>query len=248
MNTWTDSGMSEAGMVGAMLALGLRTPPSRRATRVSAERFGVEWSGAEWSGAERSGAERSGAERSGAEWFGAEPAGGELSRHPMSQRQGLYPAPSYPAPSYPSPESKLASDDLAGWTDGFLAGGVSSLPAPPSSWEAGSSIGPSREPSGLGFAHPESTAATSVAPETTAPEPTGFEPTAPEPIGFEPTAPEPIGFEPAPPEPGPVPSAAKHREPETGQHRRLDPSGPGSDALGSLDSSGLFEELSRRGR
>ncbi|MBA2322982.1 MAG: hypothetical protein H0V92_02815, partial [Pseudonocardiales bacterium] len=144
-----------------------------------------------------------------------------------------YPAPSYPAPSYPAPESKLASDDLAGWTDGFLAGGVSSLPAPPSSWEAGSSIGPSREPSGLGFAHPESTAATSAAPEPTAPEP---------------TAPEPTGFEPAPPEPGPVPSAAKHREPETGQHRRLDPSGPGSDALGSLDSSGLFEELSRRGR
>jgi hypothetical protein len=116
MNTWTDSGISDAGLVGAMLALGLDAAPARDAGPArSAAPVGI--------------APAVAAVRSLGSAPGDVPAG--RGRFPAPERPSVRPPSSFPPP--PMPEPKLASDDLSGWTDGFLAGG-SPLTAP-ASWD-----------------------------------------------------------------------------------------------------------------
>ena len=140
MNTWTDSGMSEAGLVGAMLALGLDAAPRRA---IAAARDAV---------LARDRAPEFGARVPvdvGVRSFGSDGAAGAVGRgrFPAPERSALRTPSTFPPP--PMPEPKLASDDLSGWTDGFLAGG-SPLPAP-ASWDEPSSPAPSApgDPSAL---------------------------------------------------------------------------------------------------
>lgn len=248
MNTWTESGLSEAGLIGAMLALGLRSRP--------AVLTGSRGSVAAPTRHRAGGTGELPRYRVPEANFESEDLGGRTDGFLASGVRPLSSTPSWDAANTIGPLDRSESGSLGA---GVGAEWPAAEPLPLSALDPTvldpTVLDPASSSAVLESAVPESTALDSAVPASTALEPTPLEPTALDlPVvglaELEPTVREPSmlelsvldfgNFDPAILEPSAGDAAERV---EAGAQHRID-----SPTLGSLDNSDLFGALSRRHR